>query len=192
MRCDELTEVPIDGGGVSTCPRCGSIEHFSRRTTFAICGASGSGKSTIVEPLRSRLPHHIIFDSDALLGRWTDDWDAHFELVLRMTSAIADNDRHVVVSGSLLPERLDPLPSRDRLGEIVYIDLDCSDEERRGRLAARPRWRNWNLERVEEANAFAAELRRAGNPIVDTSNRSVDEVADDVAAIIRTRSALPG
>lgn len=188
MRCDELTEVPIDRDGVSTCPRCGSIERFSRRTTFAICGASGSGKSTIVEPLRNRLPHHVIFDSDVLLGRWTDDWDAHFELVLRMASAIADNDRHVVVSGSLLPERLDPLPSRDRLGEVVYITLDCSDEERRERLTARPRWRNWNVERLAEANSFAAQLRRGGNPIVDTTHRSIDDVADHVADLIRARS----
>jgi len=188
MTCDELTWVPIGIDGRSTCVRCGEIELWSRRTVFALCGASGAGKSTLVAPLQSRLPQHVVYDSDLLLGRWTDDWDAHFELVLRTAAMIGSNDRHAVVAGSVFPERLDPLPSRDLVGDIVYVHLDCTDVERRRRLTERPSWRQWDEARIAEANAFAERCRAVCDVTVDTTGRTVDDVADEVASVIRERS----
>jgi len=188
MSCDELILVAIEPDGRSTCPGCGSVEVLPRPVAFAICGASGSGKSTVVAPLQERLPAHVVIDTDVLLGKWTTDWDAHFELVLRVGSAIAANGRHVVLSASVTPERLDRQPSRDLLGSIVYIALDCAPEERARRLLARPAWRTWDISRVDEANRFAEHLRDVCDLVVDTTDRTVADVADDVAAKILERS----
>jgi hypothetical protein len=38
------------------CPRCGTEDLLSGRQLFVVAGASGTSKSTIVEPLCRRLP----------------------------------------------------------------------------------------------------------------------------------------
>lgn len=188
MGCDELTLVPVDTKGISTCAACGSVEVFSRLPTIVLCGASGSGKSTLVRPLQERLRDHVVIDTDVLLGRWTEDWEAHFELVIRMAAAIAGNGRPVVLSASATPERLETRLSRDLLGQIIYIAVDCTPEERQRRLAARPAWRTWNASRAAEANRFATELRAACDISIDTTGRTITEVADEVASIITART----
>jgi hypothetical protein len=49
------------------------------------------------------------------------------------------------------------------------------------RLRARPAWRGWDEQRITEHQRFAASLRSRIDPTFDTSTRSVEEVADQVA-----------
>jgi hypothetical protein len=46
---------------------------------------------------------------------------------------------------------------------------------------ARPAWRGWNEHRIAEHKRFAASLRSRIDPTFDTSTRSIEEVADQVA-----------
>jgi phosphoserine phosphatase len=55
------------------------------------------------------------------------------------------------------------------------------------RLRARPAWREWNEQRIAEHQRFAASLRARIDPTFDTSTRSVEEVADQVARWVTDR-----
>jgi cytidylate kinase len=106
----------------------------------ALLGAPGSGKSTVAPPLAARLPAHVVLDWDAfmdasaaLAGREIsqspDTWPAYCQLV----RVVLDTVKHlpVVLLGVCTPAELAGWPVD------AWVVLDCTDQERRGRLAQR-------------------------------------------------------
>jgi gluconate kinase len=163
------------------CPRCGGEQWLPRQPLFVVTGASGTGKSTIVEPLRRRLPDCLIVETDVILHVAALGWDTWRNTWLQLAHAIALNRRATVLCGSLLPEQLEGLPARRLVGPIHFCNLDCPDAVLATRLRARPAWRGWHEATIVEHQRFAAKLRAQIQPTFDTSVLRIQEVADCVA-----------
>src|SRR5690348_6827681 len=96
-------------GALLHCPRCGTGQPVPDFPPFIVTGASGTGKTTITEPLRRALPGCDVFDTDIILqvaalglDTWRNTW-------LRLAHAIALNGRVTVLCGSLMPDQLEQI-----------------------------------------------------------------------------------
>jgi hypothetical protein len=149
----------------------------------AVLGAPGSGKSTIAPLLRNRLPSYVVVDWDAfmapaaaLAGReipaHPETWPAYRSLVRSVVDVLTG--QLVVLLGVGSPGELAGWPISS------WVVLDCADDERSHRLtqAGRPA-------DAADAVADAAEYRSLGLPVVDTSGKAPEEVADELAGLIR-------
>ncbi|MEV0458293.1 hypothetical protein [Catellatospora methionotrophica] len=64
--------------------------------------------------------------------------------------------------------------------------LDCTDEQRRARLQARPSWRE---HAIDEHLSFAAHLRRTIPTVLHTGTDTPSQTAQQVAAWVRATAA---
>jgi broad-specificity NMP kinase len=155
-----------------------------------VLGAPGSGKSAIAELLAHRLPDHVILDWDAFMGpaselarrdvtRSPTTWPAYRRLIRLVVESVPPAP--CVLLGVCTPDELDGWPID------AWVLLDCSDEERRDRLAGR-----LESAAVAEAIADATSYRALGLPTIDTSSRAPEQVAEAVARYVmdaeKTRS----
>jgi hypothetical protein len=195
--CDE-PHLMVSEQGVARCPVCGAVEPAPAiRPLFVVTGASGSGKTTVLPQLARRLAGQcLVFDVDWLidpLGRAAHggeiDWAAFRDTWLYVAHGVAQNGLPTLLLGPLIPDHLDGLPGRSGVGEIHYLVLDCPDDLRRQRIEARPAWRRRDIPAQTE---FGRWLRQNLAPVIDTSTRTPDEVADEVAVWVRERLAGAG
>lgn len=126
-----------------------------------VTGAPGAGKSTVVpELLRLQPSGLVVMDMDELLdddGRvlglviadpaGAPNWPAYNALWLRITQLVRRSGQRMLLLSPLAPAQLP---------EGRWLHLDCRDDVRRSRLAAR----GWSAARIEEAVADAAEIRK--------------------------------
>ena len=152
-----------------------------------VLGAPGSGKSTAAPVLRRLLPRHVVVDWDdfmpdaaALAGRDVptspDLWGPYRLLVRSIVGMVLPVVDAVVLGVSTPDELVDWAPGS-------WVLLDCDDDERRDRLAGR------SVGDADEAIADARAYRRLGLPVVDSSGRTADDVAAELARIVE-RSEL--
>ena len=148
----------------------------------SVIGAPGSGKSTVRGPLAARLPGCAVLDWDAfidpaamLAGRsireHQETWPAYQALIRAILDELAEVP--VVLLGVCTPHELPDWP----IG--AWAVLDCSDEERTRRLVECGR-----ADSVSEAIADAEEYRTLGLPVVDSTGRIPEDVADDLARFV--------
>jgi hypothetical protein len=174
-------------GGAAWCPECGRRDHDAAiEPLFVVTGASGSGKTAIFAPLARALAGRCVtFDVDwlldaagALSGGRPIAWPAFWEAWLAVAHGVAQSGMPTVLLGSLMPP-LDGRASRQWVGDIHYLLLDCTDDLRRDRIESRPPWRQHD---IEKQTAFANWLRSHIPDRVDTSDRTPDDTATAVAA----------
>lgn len=191
MECGPGTTIDPDlEAHVLLCPRCGAKQPLPGRAFFVVTGASGAGKTTVIEPLRRRLPDFEVFDSDLIwhvaeLGAdtWLNTW-------LQLAYAISRNGRATVLLGALGPDWFEGLPGRRLVGAIHSCHLNCADHLLEERLRARPAWRASSSEEfISRQKAFAAWLRANVHPTFDTGLLSADAVGDGVADWVRSLAA---
>jgi hypothetical protein len=143
------------------CPWCGAQQRLPAHPLLVVTGASGTGKSTVVEPLRHRLPDCEVLETDLILQVAALGWDTW----LQPAHAIALSGRATVLCGSLPTGQLEVLPARRLVGPVHFCNLDCPDAALAERLRARPAWRAWTEERIVAHQRFAAGLRdRSSRP----------------------------
>jgi hypothetical protein len=118
---------------------------------FVVTGASGSGKTTIYPHLVAVLRECVVFDVDWLLDSFGRacapgpiNWPAFRDTWLSIAHGVAQGGRHTVLLGPLMPDQLSHAAGRPWVTDIHFAVLDCSDDVRRARLAARPPWREQN------------------------------------------------
>ena len=183
-------------GGAARCPACDHVDPtIAIRPLFVVTGASGSGKTTIFPELLSRMAGWCaVFDVDWLIDPLARaakdgeiDWTAFADTWLHVAHGVAQNGPPTLLLAPFIPENLDVLPGRGWVGDIHYLVLDCPDDERRRRMAARLRWRARDVDAQIE---FGRWLRKNLSPVVDTTSQSPSEVADTVAAWVRDRTAV--
>lgn len=183
-------------GGAAWCPECGRRDHDAAiEPLFVVTGASGSGKTAIFAPLARTLAGRCVtFDVDWLLdaagalgGGRPIEWPAFWQAWLAVAHGVAQSGMPTVLLGSIMPP-LDDIASRQWVGAIHYLLLDCTDELRRDRLESRPSWRARD---IEKQASFATWLRSHVPDRVDTSDRTPDDTAAAVAAWVTTVIAEP-
>jgi ribosomal protein S27AE len=168
------------------CPSCGSESWLPALPLFVVTGASGTGKSTITEPLQRLIPGCLVFETDVILHVAALGWDTWRNTWLQLAHAAALGGRATILTGSLTPDQLERLPARKLVGPIHFALLDCPDDVLAARLRARPAWRSSSTEaKITEHQRFAAWLRARISPSFDTSAASAAEVAARVAAWIQ-------
>ena len=174
--------------GLARCPLCGESDPAARQPLLLVVGASGSGKTTLLPELTARLRGEcIVFDMDWLIDPFggdvtTLDWSMLRDSWLHVAHGVAQNGLPTLLLGSFLPEQLDALPARRWISAAHFLHLDCSDDERRRRIDARPATRTHD---VEPQVAFGQSLRATLPTAVDTTTGSPAEAADAVAAWAR-------
>jgi predicted ABC-type ATPase len=133
---------------------------------FIVTGASGVGKTAVVEPLRGLLPDWELFETDIL---WDSggDWQFVRSNWLRIAHSIAQSGRPTLLCGTLLPEDVDRCDARDFFSKVHYLCLHCSDERRRERLRARPPARGCTEAFIAEQERFARWLLDHGRSLCD-------------------------
>jgi hypothetical protein len=176
--------------GTFTCAACGYQFTKTVLPLFIVTGASGTGKSAIIEPLQHLLTEYGVFDKDQM---WARDWDMAYNNFFRIASALAQGNKKTVIIGTIIPDMLEGLSERDLVGDIFYINLHTDDQTRRNRLTSR---RNWGLpgeEFIQEHARFATWLLTNAEtqfgypmPTIDTTSKSPEEVAKQVAGWIET------
>lgn len=68
LRCDEQVELAADPSSHALrCPACGEARRLPRLPLFVVTGASGTGKTTIVDALTARLSHCEVLETDLIL-----------------------------------------------------------------------------------------------------------------------------
>jgi hypothetical protein len=183
MKCGLRTElVAVPEEQLLRCPGCSETRRLPLLPLFVVTGASGTGKSTITEPLRARLPNCEVLETDLILHVAELGWETWRNTWMLVAYGLSLNGRSTVLCGSFLPEHLEGLPARPLVGPVHFCNLDCSDNVLADRLRDRPQWREWNEDRVLEHQRFAADLRARIQPSYDTSVLSIHETADAVAS----------
>jgi RNase adaptor protein for sRNA GlmZ degradation len=192
MGCDRQTElVAVPEEHTLRCPGCGETRPLPLLPLFVVTGASGTGKSTIIDALRARLPSCDVLESDLILHVAELGWDTWRNTWMLLAYGLSLNDRSMVLCGSLWPEHLAELPARALVGPIHFCNLDCPSEVLADRLRRRPQWRAWDEDRILEHQRFAADLRARIRPSYDTSLLSVEETADAVASWVKAHLNAP-
>ncbi len=180
------------GRALLRCPRCGGRQRIPALPLFLVTGASGSGKTTIIGQLRSRLPECDVFEIDATLQVAALGWEVWRNTWLRVVHEVALNGRVSVLCGSLQPDQLKDLPARRLIGPVHCCVLDCPDAVRARRLLARPAWRSTSTDTaIANHQRYAAWLRANVDPCFDTSLLTPGEVASQVATWVRRQLQAP-
>jgi len=185
---------PIARG--AQCPVCGSRQdEVARAPLFVVTGASCSGKTAILAPLAAALAANCVtFDADVFLDSagalsrgQPIDWPAFHAALLAVAHGVAQSGRPTVLLAPVGPGTLESLPARRWIADIRYLVLDCPDDVRRQRMAARP---PWLLHDVEEQVSWGRWLRGNVPDRVDTTAGTPADCAAAVASwVLRHLSA---
>ncbi|HVX46115.1 MAG TPA: hypothetical protein VHC49_19650 [Mycobacteriales bacterium] len=182
MHCGPGTALRADvGTGSLRCPACGSQTPRPAFPLLVVAGVSGSGKTAVLDSLRSRLTTCEIFDVDLILHVAALGWDVWRNTWLQLAGAIAANGRPSLLSGTFTPDQLEQLPARILIGPIHFCLLDAPPDVIAARLRDRPRWRGCTEDFIRAQEGFAAELRRQIGTVFDTHTLGITETADAVA-----------
>ena len=186
------------GAGLEAqCVACGSRSDGAARVPlFVVTGASCSGKTAILAPLAAALAEDcvtvdadLLLDAAGALSRGQPiDWPGFHAALLAVAHGVAQSGRPTVLLAPVGPGTLESLPARRWIGDIRYLVLDCPDDVRRQRMAARPPWR---LHDVEEQVSWGRWLRANVPDRVDTTEGTPANSAAVVAAWV-LRQLSPG
>ena len=177
-------------GDVARCASCGSTEIARRQPLLVVVAASGAGKSTIAPLVADRLRGEcVVFDVDWLLDPIGHDWPLLRDVWLHVAHGVAQIGLPTLLLGPFIPEHLEDLGGRRWIGEIHHLVFDCTDDERRRRIDARPPWRAHDS---DAQVAFGQWLRANIEAHVDTTNASEIDTADAVARWARSIITPPG
>jgi broad-specificity NMP kinase len=167
------------------CVNCGHVETRPMRCLplFIVTGASGVGKTSVVEELQQLLPEWHVFETDSLWdsGR---DWQFVRQNWLRVAHRIAQTGRATILCGTHLPEQINACDHRELFSAVHYLILHGADETLAARLERRPAWYQQTPASIAEHLRFNRWLVQnavlAFDPpaaVVDTTMADVREVA---------------
>lgn len=197
--CYECGEYRVDKtidptGPFAICPLCEHRHPFQYLPILFVCGASGTGKSTICAQLTGQINDVVVLDADIL---WRPEFNqpenryrGFFETWLRMAKNIAQSGRPVVLFGAgCNPDNVELCVERRYFLKTCYLALICDDDALTARLQARPNWRaSGDDQFIEQQLNYTAALRSIPliDEFVDTTNAMVEQSTDAVAAWIRS------
>ncbi|MBE8525252.1 nucleoside kinase [Amycolatopsis sp. H6(2020)] len=191
--CGDRADRPVVAGAIVACAKCGHEWPFRKLPLFALTGPSGAGKSTMGPLLADRFGGDVVvLDQDILwIPALHDDVTGFRSIWLRMAAMLHQNGRPVVLCGTVAPPEFEQLPERAFFSDIHYLALVGSPSSLRARLRARPAWREWDEQRIDEMLEFNDWLRKSapelGVDLFETTDVTTETTADHVEKWIRAR-----
>lgn len=184
-------------GPFAICPLCEHAHPFRYLPLLFVCGASGTGKSTICAELTGKLDEVIMLDSDILwrheFNTPEDNYRDFFETWLRMAKNIGQAGRPVVLFGAgCNPSNAEPCEERRYFSKTSYLALTCKDDVLAARLKARPGWRASGNDEFIAGNVKYNQALRTEPQIdtqVDTTKLSLAQSSEAVAKWVRRNLA---
>lgn len=187
-----MTKKRIEGDGESAvciCEDCGHRHAFLRLPLFVVLGPSGAGKTTLCMQMGRLSPGFVFLDGDTLLPAATGDWDAFRRMWLALCVNIHQSGRPVCLFMGGMPQDFLQNEMHPFFSKIVPIGLYASAGEIKARLGQRPAWR-------KSATAdFVADMLKYNQMVqalpgaINTANRSILEVAQELLGRIKKESA---
>lgn len=203
LHCGEYrADKRIDPDGPNAvCPLCGHRHPFRQLPLLVVSGASGAGKSAVLQRLAGRVDGAVLLDADIL---WRSEFNGpaegyrgFFETWLRLCKNISQSGRPVVLFGAGVgvPANLEACVERRYLADVHILALVCDDEVLAERLLSRPEWRrSGDAGFVAEQIRFNQWFRDRGSgtepaiEVLDTTGTATEETAGRVAAWIASRA----
>ena len=183
------------------CPECGHERPFYFSPLYLVGGASGTGKSAVVEPLLRLNPPAVVLEADIL---WRPEFDKpdeeyrdFFETWLRLAKNMAQNGRPPLLLGAglVVREKIERCVEARYFSQIHYLALTCRDDLLVSRLQARPAWRGSGTPAfIEEQLAFnrwccEQQGRTPNFSTLDTSDITLNDAADRLLAWVQSRGS---
>jgi dephospho-CoA kinase len=150
---------------------------------FIVTGASGSGKTYVVQELRRIMPTFDVFDPDNIVEFIGHDWEKMRNIWLRVARNISESGRMTIICGTMMPWDIETCADFHFFKHVYYINLHCDEETREKRL----RERNWSEKEIQNHKNFAKALLEIADkdynppmPTIDTTNADVTVVASQI------------
>ncbi len=188
-RADKIID---SAGPYAICPECGHRHPFTRQPLFTVGGASGTGKSALLQALGTQPQPAVCLETDILwrpeFDRPEDGYRDFFETWLRMAKNIGQAGRPVVLFGAgfAVVENLEACVERRYFGQLHILALVCDDAVLAQRLRERPPWRGVTEDFIAAQLSFNRWLREQGTQpapplaLLDTSALTIDQAAVDI------------
>lgn len=185
---------------VAVCPECAHTHPFRFTPLFLVGGASGAGKSALIEPLIRRQPPVVVLETDILwrpeFNKPDEQYRDYFETWLRLAKNIAQNGRSVLLLGAgfAVPKNIAQCVESRYFTRIHTLALTCQDDLLEQRLKARPDWRASHSQSFIDDNvAFNQWCRDQADQstdysVLDTSDTAVNKTVEQVLAWVLERS----
>lgn len=201
--CENCSSYRVDkiidaAGPFAICPECNHSRPFRHLPILFVCGASGTGKSTILNALIGVVDTAVILDGDILwrpdFNTPEDNFQEFFETWLRLAKNITQSGKPVVIfNAGSIPNNVEPCTERRYFSESHYLALVCDDKALKNRLRQRPPWRQCDDTFIKEQIRFNRWLKknsRTTTPVIkllDTNDDAIPESANKVALWIQEK-----
>lgn len=179
-------------GPFAICPECEYKHTFRQLPLLMICGASGTGKSTICQQLQGKLPQVILLDADILwrpeFNTPDDNYKGFFETWLRLSKNISQSEQIVALfCAGGIPDNIEDCIERRYFTNAHYLALTCDENVLTERLKSRPAWRNSSdmefIRQQIEFNRWFTEKGQYSEPSIDMIN-TTDIPVDETRAFV--------
>ncbi len=196
-RADKIID---PSGPAAICPECGHRHPFRMLPLLVVGGASGTGKSSVLQKLAGSYTQAVLLEGDVL---WRPEYNHpetgfrdFFEVWLRLAKNIHQSGRPVVIfnAGMGVPANIEECVERRYFSQVHQLGLVCADEVLETRLKARPAWREsgqdeW-IRGQQEFNRWLHESGPAqGVDLLETSDKDLEQTSAAAAEWIRRRCA---
>lgn len=157
---------------------------------ISIDGPKGSGKTTVANLLKKKLPNAVVLSLDEIRRAIpdaipTEEFNAPaFKTLLQRVIEAVDSQKDVIIDSDLTDERAQALKEaiRDAFGTWRPYALTASREVLLKRVKQRDQElkRHTNHERFERAYERQQQKSFAGMTVLDTETISAEEIADAI------------
>jgi predicted kinase len=187
-------------GPYAICPECGQRLPFRRLPLLIVCGASGSGKSTVCRHLLAhrhllgQLDGAVLLDADIL---WRAEFNQpetkyrdFYETWLRVCKGISQSGRPVVLfNAGGIPENVEPCVERRYFSRVHYLALTCEESALAERLRSRPKWQKCGdpayVAEHCQFNQWFKENGKHTEPAIELLDTSGVPVRETTAQVVR-------
>lgn len=161
---------------------------------FIVTGASGVGKTTVMQELRAQMPEFVVFSTDIdNFGATAEklEYQDRYNLLLHSAYSVALSGRGTIICGTFMPWDAKQCDRYDEFSEICFINLHCDDSTRNSRLQNREDKAMWTDDMLKQHEQFAQWLLSNAEteynppmPTIDTTSTPPSQVAEQIKSYV--------